>query len=129
MRVLITGSRHWQHKGMVKRAILQSEATVIIHGGASGADAIADSVGKALGLEVISCPANWRDHGRSAGPRRNQAMLDDHRPDLVLAFPLPDSRGTWDMVDRAKNACVPVRIISLDEVPQALRTSQTEADE
>jgi len=31
----------------------------------------------------------------------------------VLAFPAPDSRGTWDMVERAVKARIPVRIYPL----------------
>lgn len=38
-------------------------------------------------------------------------MLDEQSPTLVLAFPLEDSRGTWDMVRRAEAARVPVRVI------------------
>jgi hypothetical protein len=37
--------------------------------------------------------------GRAAGPRRNQRMLEDFRPDLVVAF--PGGRGTAYMVRRA----------------------------
>jgi hypothetical protein len=35
-------------------------------------------------------------------------MLDEGKPHCVLAFPLPSSRGTWDMVRRAKAAGLPV---------------------
>lgn len=43
---------------------------------------------------------------RSAGPKRNQRMLDKGKPDLVLAFPGGD--GTADMVRKAKSAGVPI---------------------
>jgi hypothetical protein len=39
------------------------------------------------------------DFGRSGGPKRNQQMLEEGKPDLVLAF--PGGRGTADMVRRA----------------------------
>ena len=35
-------------------------------------------------------------------------MLDDFKPDLVIAFPLPSSIGTRDMIRRAKAACIEV---------------------
>jgi len=37
---------------------------------------------------------------------RNQQMLDESRPDLIVAF--PGGRGTKDMVDRATKAGVKV---------------------
>ena len=45
--------------------------------------------------------------GRSAGPIRNQAMLDEGRPDLVVAF--PGHHGTADIVRRARAAGIKVR--------------------
>ncbi len=39
---------------------------------------------------------------------RNQQMLDEAKPDMVLAF--PGGRGTDDMVSRAEKAGVPVTI-------------------
>jgi hypothetical protein len=40
--------------------------------------------------------ADWEKYGRAAGPIRNAFMLDDFRPDLVLAFPWhgAGNRGT-----------------------------------
>jgi hypothetical protein len=45
-------------------------------------------------------PADWTRHGKAAGPKRNQLMLDKEKPDLVIAF--PGGKGTADMVARAK---------------------------
>jgi hypothetical protein len=55
-------------------------------------------------------PADWKRHGKSAGPLRNQEMLDA-APDLVIAF--PGGRGTADMVRRAKS--VNVKVIEIAE--------------
>lgn len=55
----------------------------------------------------ISEPADWPRWGGAAGPIRNQAMLDKHAPQIVLAF--PGGAGTADMVDRAKRAGIPVK--------------------
>lgn len=75
---------------------------MIIHGGAPGADSLADqwAVVNWTGLEVY--PANWKKHGNAAGPIRNQQMLDEGKPDLVVHF--PGGKGTADMVRRAKKA-------------------------
>lgn len=85
--------------------------TTLIHGDCRGADRIAGEVAHGLRprVEVIPVPADWQAHGRSAGPKRNQFMIDEHQPNLVLAFhaDLPRSRGTKDMLRRAWHAGIP----------------------
>lgn len=51
-------------------------------------------------------PADWDKHGKSAGSIRNQLMLFEGKPDIVVAF--PGGVGTADMVRKAKRAGVPV---------------------
>ncbi len=48
--------------------------------------------------------AKWGEYGKAAGAIRNQQMLDEGKPDLVLAFShdLANSKGTKDMVNRAR---------------------------
>lgn len=50
--------------------------------------------------------ADWDTYGLAAGPLRNQRMLDEGKPDVVLAF--PGGKGTADMVARARKAGVRV---------------------
>jgi hypothetical protein len=52
----------------------------------------------------LDFPAQWHKYGRAAGPKRNQQMLDEGKPDLVIAFGGLNGRGTNDMVRRSKNA-------------------------
>lgn len=111
MKVLITGSRDWPHnrRYIVHRAILAAEADIVIHGNARGADGIAKWFARHMGITERGYDAKWGLYGKSAGPIRNQEMLDkEHRPDepidLVLAFPLPGSIGTYDMMRRAEAA-------------------------
>jgi hypothetical protein len=65
-----------------------------------------------MGLPVESFPADWEQYGRAAGPIRNQQMLEA-KPDRVFAFheDLEHSKGTGDMVRRARKAGVPVEVI------------------
>jgi len=55
-------------------------------------------------------PADWDKHGKAAGPIRNTEMIEDGRPDVVIAFTydLPSSKGTADTVKKAKKAHIPV---------------------
>jgi hypothetical protein len=82
------------------------EITEIIHGGARGADMLADRWAMDNRITCTIYHADWQKHGRKAGPLRNQRMLDDAKPDVVVA--MPGGRGTADMVARAKAAGVPV---------------------
>ena len=112
MKVIVTGSRDWVDPQPIREALSALPPdTVVVHGGARGADRVTDSIARKLGLEVRVYVAQWAFFGRSAGFVRNQQMLDVEGPvDLVLAFPLPQSRGTWDMVERAKAAGVEVKV-------------------
>lgn len=78
----------------------------VISGGARGADSLAIdwAVSNFLSFDVYN--ADWKTHGKAAGPIRNQKMLDEGMPDLVVAF--PGGKGTADMVFRAKKKGVEV---------------------
>lgn len=108
MKVLVTGSRDWQDRLAIQDALRDCGATFVVHGDAKGADWIANEVAKSLGLDVARFPANWNGRGKTAGPYRNRLMFDMCQPELVLAFPLPSSRGTWDMVKYAESKGCPV---------------------
>lgn len=111
MVVLICGSRYMTSETKIKDLIdsLQFD-DIVIHGGAAGADSIADRLAKERGLAVMQFNADWNRHGRAAGPIRNKLMLDVGAPDVVHAFPLigADNSGTRNMMDLAEKAGVPV---------------------
>lgn len=94
------------------------EPLMIIEGEADGVDMMARVAAEQLGIEVLKFPANWKLHGKAAGPIRNQQMLDEGKPDLVMAFhdDIEHSKGTRDMIRRARKARsglgIPYRIFS-----------------
>lgn len=113
--VLICGGRDWTEPTPIDSVLRQLQALHgaalhVIHGAAPGADALADDLCTALGISATAYPADWRSHGKQAGPIRNQRMLDEGKPNLVLAYPTPTSKGTWDMVRRARRAGVIVHV-------------------
>jgi hypothetical protein len=109
MRVLVTGSRDWTDWPTIMDAIeALPRWAVVVHGGARGADQTAGAFADAFGLAQEVFPADWKRHGKGAGPLRNQAMVDAGA-DIVYAFPLPSSRGTLDLIRRAEAAGIPVR--------------------
>lgn len=111
MRILITGSRNYTNLSKVKQEIQRHATcegqTVIIHGAAKGADSLADLAARQLGYSVEKYPADWSSHGRAAGPIRNQLMVDKGA-DICLAFPIGNSRGTYDCMNRARQAGIHV---------------------
>lgn len=119
MKVIVTGSRAWPnpHKVFFElgRLFCAKGPFVLIHGAcATGADAAAhhwhDVAGQFLGVAEVTYPADWAAHGRAAGPIRN-ALMAKGGADLVLAFPLPDSRGTQGMIRLAREAGIEVKEI------------------
>lgn len=112
VRVLFTGSRNWQSISPIKAVIdsLPPDA-VVIHGACrTGADAIVDRLAKARGLKVDPYPADWTTHGKAAGPIRNRRMVAESKPTEAHAYPMFDSKGTWDCVNALKDAGVPTTI-------------------
>jgi hypothetical protein len=124
VRVLVCGDRNWTARGPIWDALFElyyapnSLPFVVIEGRARGADTIAgdwaDQAGKIHGVEHLRFPANWNLYGKAAGFIRNQRMLTEGNPDLVLAFHanLEHSKGTKDMVARARKVGVAVRVVT-----------------
>ncbi len=116
MRLLVCGGRNYGETDTEQAAEIyfairaihdETPISALIQGGAKGADRCAAEVAKDLGIKVVTVPADWATHGKSAGPIRNQRMIDAFKPDLVVAF--PGGRGTADMVARAQAAGLEVR--------------------
>ncbi len=107
--VLVRGGRDYADRERVFQVLdqLQSERPIkaIIHGAASGADRLAGEWARGRLKAEIARPANWRLHGKAAGPIRNSEMLL-LKPDMVVAF--PGGRGTQDMINQAKRAGIEV---------------------
>ena len=113
-RILICGSRDWTSHNTIKSVLSNySKEIIVITGGCRGADTIAENVAKNLGMTVQVFNADWKKYGPSAGPIRNQKMLEE-KPDLVIAFHenLDNSKGTKDMVNRARKAGIEIMIVS-----------------
>lgn len=128
MRVLVTGSRDWTDLAAIAYALLDVTALVpdvyvtVVHGGARGADTLADEAAETCGWlrEPHSLTrADWNRDGSQAGHIRNQLMVN-LGADVCLAFVMPcakvncwiephDSHGTADCIARAKRAGIPVR--------------------
>lgn len=86
---------------------------IIRHGNARGADKISDFQARRLKIpeaNIQSRPVSkeeWDTIGLSAGNKRNIAMLEEKPvPNVVLAFPDKQSKGTWHMIDFAAQRAI-----------------------
>ena len=107
LRLLICGGRDYADRAHLFATLDRVHAKYfglagIIAGAARGADNLAAEWAKDRGVPLTEFPADWTKHGKRAGPIRNQQMLDEGRPDAVVAF--PGGRGTADMVRRGRKA-------------------------
>ena len=103
MKILVCGGRDFADKDFLYNILDDIiDVNLIIHGGASGADSLAGEWAKKHNIKCQVFPADWGKYGKSAGPIRNQQMLDEGKPDEVYAF--PGGRGTADMIARSKKA-------------------------
>jgi hypothetical protein len=109
-RVIVCGGRDYDDRQqlfeILDAAHMANPIVLLIHGAAKGADTLAAIWAKDSGVPCQAFQANWEADGKSAGPIRNQRMLDIGLPHLVIAF--PGGAGTADMVRRAEYRKVPV---------------------
>lgn len=110
MRILVCGGRDYENVAKLWAELdaidIDGVVRLVVDGGAAGADYWAHQWALARNKPYHRYFADWKTHGKAAGPIRNQRMLDEGNPDLVVAF--PGGKGTADMVDRATKANIKV---------------------
>lgn len=110
--VLVCGGRDYTDRVNVYNQLyelfkIHKERLLVISGMAIGADTYGSDWAKANGVPLEEFPALWGTEGRAAGPLRNIRMLNEGKPDLVLAF--GGGTGTNHMVSISRKAGVEVR--------------------
>lgn len=129
MRILATGSRDWDgvygtnkiymilNAFLTLADLLQVKIT-LVHGGCpTGADRAVDNWGRRRqddGVTVEVIAAQWRFYGNSAGPIRNQEMVD-RGADICLGFVKGNSPGVRHTLSLARNARIPTFAIPWEE--------------
>ena len=115
MKVLVCGGRNFRDRELLVKTLdplywgHEPRITHLIEGEAYGADKMSAWWASAYDIKIERYPANWALHGKAAGYIRNKQMLEEGKPDLVIAF--PGGKGTAMMVELAKKAGVEVREI------------------
>jgi hypothetical protein len=111
VRVLVCGGRNYSDRAKVYAELDKLEVGLLIHGGATGADSLARDWAVSRDVPSKCYPALWRVHGAKAGPIRNQQMLVEGQPHLVVVF--HGGRGTADMLSRSLHAGVRVHVVQV----------------
>lgn len=111
MRTIIAGSRTFTNYDLVvdtmNRLWFDNQEmmpcirpTVVLCGGARGADALGKRWAEDEGVVIELHPARWEEFGRKAGYMRNVEMAT--QADALVAFWDGESQGTAHMIDEAK---------------------------
>lgn len=106
-RVIICGSRTLGREHLLnalRECKWSNQIKTVISGGAKGIDTEAALYAARNKISKEIYPAKWRIHGRRAGPIRNQQMIDEGKPDSIIAVWDGDSPGTADMLRRTDKA-------------------------
>lgn len=112
MRILVCGGRNFRDKKLLFDTLdtYIDKITLLVYGCAWGADWLAGEWAKQNNIPRDRYDAEWTLYGKPAGNIRNQRMLDEGKPDLVIAFPT-GGPGTKDMMDITEEAGVPLIVI------------------
>jgi hypothetical protein len=115
--IAVTGGRHYLDTGTVFCTLDDEHKlgaiSLLVHGNCpTGADMLCVKWADRNGVKHTwaKYSADWKLHGKSAGPKRNKAMLENEQPQKLIAF--PGGRGTGNCVVEANRIGINVRKIS-----------------
>lgn len=106
-RIAIVSDRDFDNFEFLEKEILllcnrnNWEISLIVSGGASGADNLAERFADKYQIKILIHYPDWDLYGKKAGFVRNQLIVDDS--DIVIAFWDGASTGTKSTIDFAKN--------------------------
>jgi hypothetical protein len=108
MKLIVAGGRDYiltdSDKEFLNDFHNDNNIELLIHGGCSGVDNCAGDWAKSKNIPVKIFPADWKKHGKAAGPLRNREMAK--HADAVILF--PGGRGTASMKSEAEKAVIQV---------------------
>lgn len=122
MRLIVAGGREFKNVRLlyvwldaIKAKMDAKGITMtIVEGGARGADTMGREWAKSRGVKYETFEADWNRYGVKAGGIRNQEMADYAAltPNSgLLAFWNGQSTGTKDMIERAENKKLIVKVV------------------
>jgi hypothetical protein len=112
-RVIIAGSRNFNDFELLEKKMLyflqNKKNIVVLCGGAKGADDLGRQFAEKHNFMVELFPADWKKHGKRAGVIRNRQMAET--ASACVCFWNGQSKGTANMIEEAKRAGLPLRVV------------------
>lgn len=119
MKVLVFGSRNYDHGPYISKRLSQVHSNIgiteLIEGEARGADKLAAAWAVRNNVLLTRCPADWDGNGKSAGMIRNHHMVCDLKPDLAIGFLNGASPGSMNTVQLCLTQGIPLYIIDMKD--------------
>jgi hypothetical protein len=100
MKIAIIGGREYKDYDRLRRILDLYPATVIVSGGARGADSLGARYADEKGLQKEIYEPDWDLFGKRAGFMRNTDIVENS--DMIIAFWDGKSRGTKDSLNKAE---------------------------
>jgi hypothetical protein len=120
-KLIVAGSRNYNDYSEFKKLIDDNMRRILkvnnasdiefVSGGCRGVDKMGEKYAEENGMNVKVFEADWEKYGKSAGPIRNSEMAD--YGDALIAFFNGESKGTLDMINKAKKKKMPITIINI----------------
>ena len=110
MKVAVIGSRGFTNYELVKETLSKLEITLIVSGGAKGADTLGEQYAKENNIPTKIFLPDWTKHGKCAGMLRNTDIINE--ADIVVAFWDKSSKGTLDSITKSKKLGKPTYVIT-----------------
>lgn len=118
MKIAIIGSRYLHDLRFLNKAIDKSpfkdKITMVISGGASGVDYLAERWCKYNKIPIIIYKPDWDKYGKSAGPIRNQYIIENSDGVIAIPHPTKESKGTNNSIKIAKEKDKPLFIYNVN---------------
>lgn len=116
-RIVVAGSRAITDDYVVREAIREAPFTFrnveVVTGGAEGVDSAAKQLAsERMQLDYREFEPEWDEHGRAAGPIRNQEMAQ--YADALVAVWDGESSGTRNMIENALGHGLDVYVRQVD---------------
>lgn len=113
--IAVTGGRNFSDRERLNKVLREIDPSVLYVGDCpTGADLFARewTSGKNIVRHIFY--ADWKEHGRAAGPIRNQKMIEAllRMADMPILVAFPGGRGTADCIRQAR-----LKKIMILEVP------------
>ena len=109
LKVIVAGSRYFNDYKKLEKNLdnlvnylknKKYNIVQIISGTCKGADLLRERYAKENNIDIVRFPAKWNTYGKKAGYLRNLQMGE--YGDILVAFPVGESKGTYNMINIMK---------------------------